>query len=218
MHVFSVSLRRAVSSGSKHSTFHPLLPIYPPPPTVLNSLSYSLPRRSIFQNTNYVLTTHLVPAAYLRATSPAPPPPAAAARTSSKEERRVRNAERSAWVSAQAEGPHTPHERVLWSAVNRYVRRDVSDGRGNGRTLFLAHANGFPKEVGECLTQHALWSLDWLLFVDLGAGFVGFFSDSKQCCDRRDMGLGGHSPRRIFRAQRIHPASCLCVPRSSISW
>ena len=33
---------------------------------------------------------------------------------------------------------------TLWCVVNRYVK---SDARKDGVTLFLAHGNGFPKEV-----------------------------------------------------------------------
>ncbi|KAJ7905772.1 alpha/beta-hydrolase [Mycena olivaceomarginata] len=123
----------------------PLLPIYPPPAlTITNAAVVS---RS-FPDSRYILSTHIVPAAHLRSTPlPESPPPAAAPDTASKPERRAINAERIAWVKAQAQRQRGRHERVLWSAVNRYVRKDATDGEGV--TLFLAHANGFPKETWE---------------------------------------------------------------------
>ena len=41
------------------------------------------------------------------------------------------------------------YKRVLWNCVNRYYRIDSGRRRTHGRglTLFIAHANGFPKEV-----------------------------------------------------------------------
>jgi len=39
------------------------------------------------------------------------------------------------------------YQKILWNCINRYVKRD---GVGKtGVTLFFAHANGFPKEVGK---------------------------------------------------------------------
>ncbi|KAJ7685406.1 Alpha/Beta hydrolase protein [Mycena polygramma] len=126
----------------------PLLPIYPPPVSALPTpLPSPLPPRP-FLDSRYVVSTHLVPAAYLRSTAPADsPPPAPAPATASKPERRARNAERTAWVEAQTRRQHGRHERVLWTAANRYARRDAASGGGSGTTLFLAHANGFPKET-----------------------------------------------------------------------
>ncbi|KAJ6597121.1 hypothetical protein DFH09DRAFT_1023762 [Mycena vulgaris] len=127
----------------------PLLPIYPPPADALPTpLPTAVPPLS-FSNPAYTVTTHLVPAAYLRSTPLASPPPPPVPGTASQAARRARNGERRAWVAAQTHGPRGRHERLLWSAVNRYVRRDAADGRGAGRTLFLAHANGFPKETWE---------------------------------------------------------------------
>ncbi|KAJ6525680.1 Alpha/beta hydrolase family-domain-containing protein, partial [Mycena capillaripes] len=115
-----------------------------------NPLPSPLPPRS-FADSRYSVSTHLVPAAHLRSTAlPESPPPAPAPDTASKPERRARNAERKAWVEAQTERQHGRHERVLWSAVNRYARKDaVGDELSTGVTLFLAHANGFPKEIYE---------------------------------------------------------------------
>jgi len=40
------------------------------------------------------------------------------------------------------------HERRLWNCVNRYAKRTPTGEKG--LTLFLAHGNGFPKEVPIC--------------------------------------------------------------------
>ncbi|KAJ7510100.1 hypothetical protein B0H11DRAFT_1701978 [Mycena galericulata] len=133
--------------SSTRTSYPPLLPVYPPPVDALPNPLPSLPPPSPFPNPRFVVSTHLVPASHLRCTPPAPPPPPPAPDTASKEERRVRNAERIAWVEARSGDPHGRYERVLWSAVNRYVRRDIADEQGTGITLFLAHANGFPKET-----------------------------------------------------------------------
>ena len=105
------------------------------------------PASRTFPDPRYAVSTHLVPAAYLRSTPPAPPPPPppAVGPGATKEERRAANEARVEWVRAQARGSRGRYERILWSSVNRYVRRDV--GEGEGCTLLLAHANGFPKEV-----------------------------------------------------------------------
>ncbi|KAJ7444876.1 Alpha/beta hydrolase family-domain-containing protein [Mycena latifolia] len=133
---------------STGASYLPLLPVYPPPASALPTPLPSVPPPRPFPNPAYIVSTHLVPAAHLRSTPLASPPPPPAADTDSKEARRARNAERAAWVMAQTARPRGRHERVLWSAVNRYVRAD-GQGRGEGRTLFLAHANGFPKETWE---------------------------------------------------------------------
>jgi phosphoenolpyruvate carboxylase len=80
--------------------------------------------------------------------------------TTSKEERgrMVKEAERRLRELRAEEdmkdvyGKGTGYERVMWICLNRYYRRDSSPsssspGRKKGLTLFLAHANGFHKEV-----------------------------------------------------------------------
>jgi hypothetical protein len=52
-----------------------------------------------------------------------------------------------AWVKKQAQVQRGSYERVLWNAVNRHVREDATHRDGAGVTLFLAYANGLPKEV-----------------------------------------------------------------------
>ncbi|KAJ6630584.1 Alpha/Beta hydrolase protein [Mycena sp. CBHHK59/15] len=147
------------------SSYPPLLPIFPPPVAALPHPLPSAPAPRPFPNPRYIVSTHVVPAAYLR-TMPlaSTPPPAAPAYTASKTERKSRHAERAAWVVAESQRERGRHERVLWSAVNRYVRADVANGRGGGLTLFLAHANGFPKETWEPTLLH--------LFDTLGGALV----------------------------------------------
>ncbi|KAJ7172250.1 hypothetical protein C8R46DRAFT_1216104 [Mycena filopes] len=139
-------LKPRPSTGTQHAQ---LLPIYPPPVSALpNPLPSPIPPRP-FPDSRYAVSTHLVPAAYLRTTplSESSPPPSAP-HTASKEERRSINAARAAWVQEQDRRPRGRYERVLWSAVNRYVRKDAA-APVTGVTLFLAHANGFPKEIWE---------------------------------------------------------------------
>ena len=50
----------------------------------------------------------------------------------------------------------TGYERVLWNCVNRYYR---VEGKGEGLTLFFAHANGFPKEVSITYAVHGVFRL-----------------------------------------------------------
>ncbi|KAJ7940400.1 Alpha/beta hydrolase family-domain-containing protein [Mycena leptocephala] len=138
-----------ISPRPTSSALHaPLLPIYPPPASALPNPLPSVPSPRSFPDSRYIATSHVVPAAHLRSTplAKSPPPPPAPA-TASKAERRARNAERKAWVEAQ-QTQCGRYERVLWNTVNRYARK-ASTGDRTGVTLFLAHANGFPKEIWE---------------------------------------------------------------------
>ncbi|KAF8211974.1 hypothetical protein K438DRAFT_1805734 [Mycena galopus ATCC 62051] len=82
-------------------------------------LSHLVPRS--FPDSRYILSTHVVPAAHLRSTPPS-------TRLGVQRGTTRENAERVAWVKAQAQRPRGRHERVLWSAVNRYTRKDVTQG------------------------------------------------------------------------------------------
>ena len=133
-----------------------LLPIYPPQePLELPALPRPLRARASF-DAPYRLSTHLVPAAYLRTAWNAPLPDVRSVGgggggvgTEAKEER-VKTMEavyeaicdNCVHAGAGTDG----HPSVLWNCVNRYVREGVRDGVV-GATLFLAHATGFPKEV-----------------------------------------------------------------------
>jgi hypothetical protein len=113
------------------------------------------PRNEPF-NDNYIVSTHLVPAGCPRLTPDIPLPVVPKFKTNTAERKRdiqqlfteiIERQER--FVRGELGGERS--EKPLWNCVNRYVKR-VQDGR-KGLTLFLAHANGFPKEVLFCLTQ-----------------------------------------------------------------
>jgi hypothetical protein len=123
----------------------PLLPIYPHPAFELTPNAPIFARS--FPDSRYIGSTHIVPAAHLRCTPLAESPPAPTPDTASKPERVARNVERVAWVKKQAQVQRGSYERVLWNTANRYVRKNTTHGDGAGITLFLAHANGLPKEV-----------------------------------------------------------------------
>ncbi|KAF7323138.1 AB hydrolase-1 domain-containing protein [Mycena chlorophos] len=126
----------------------PPLPVYPPLESAYPNPLPAVPQPAKpFADPRFAVSTHVVPAAYLRCmplpTKPLPPAPNS---TSSKEDRRAAVAERMKWVSEQTVAERGRHERVLFHVVNRYV---AVEPRSEGKTLFLAHANGFPKETWE---------------------------------------------------------------------
>ena len=124
------------------------LPVYPPPePLSLPLPSLPSPPRKPAFDAPFTLSTHLLPASYLRTSRyvdiPASPPESA-----SKAERhalllKTRTELRGLRGSTWTDG----YPRVLWNCVNRYVRDDLKACSSTGLTLFFAHANGFPKEV-----------------------------------------------------------------------
>ncbi|CAK5277340.1 unnamed protein product [Mycena citricolor] len=140
--------RPPVHPPSKYASL--ILPIFPPPSRALDPLPVlTEAQRTAEFKTGWIRTTHLVPSAYLRSTSPAhsgPPPPAT--ESDSKEERKAANSARAKWVQTVAESPRGRHERVLWNVVNRYARKELSE-EDQGITLVVGHANGFPKEIWE---------------------------------------------------------------------
>ncbi|KAF8632402.1 hypothetical protein AX17_004843 [Amanita inopinata Kibby_2008] len=149
------------------------LPVYPPPPSRLTQLPpLPSPPRHPSLHSSFKLSTHLVPAAYLRTTRYVPPPklpPVGVTKAERMERLRgVVEELKSVRGSTVTEG----YERVLWNCVNRYYRVDPEgregEGKGKGRglggegqgglTLFFAHANGFPKEIWEPTLKHLLAS------------------------------------------------------------
>jgi hypothetical protein len=103
---------------------------------------------------SYSLSTHIFPAAFPRST----PPIQAPVLNTSKAAPEVRKAEVKKAVASILESricygrgdfEQERDTRVLWICVNRYVRAceaGVSEG-GEGLTLIMSQANGFPKEV-----------------------------------------------------------------------
>ena len=122
-----------------------LLPLQEPPQP-LEYPAVPCPRDRRFTSA-YTVTTHLIPAAFPRATPFVPLPPVP--ERESKDERRAR-LERYASETLALHTQHTPDKfesqpTVLWTVLNRYVRADC----GTGLTLLLLHANGFHKEVSK---------------------------------------------------------------------
>lgn len=118
------------------------------------------PRNEPF-NDNYIVSTHLVPAGCPRLTPDIPLPVVPKFKTNTAERKRdiqqlfteiIERQER--FVRGELGGERS--EKPLWNCVNRYVKR-VQDGR-KGLTLFLAHANGFPKEIWEATLRYLLSS------------------------------------------------------------
>ena len=137
----------------------PLLPICPP--TLAQPLpALPSPHRAPQIHPSFALSTHIVPAAYIRSSPhvPRPPPsimPAPSLGTGkkpTKEEKLRKATEVRNWLLEARENDADDgagYKSVLWNCVNRYYRIDSGRGRATGRglTLFFAHANGFPKEV-----------------------------------------------------------------------
>lgn len=102
---------------------------------------------------HFHVSTHLVPAAYPRLTPYVPPVPLP---KFSKDKEQYKAAveetlnEIVGWRLKQWSGEldHMPPNRnLLWNCIKRFVRKGPSRGSGNPVTLFVAHSNGFPKEV-----------------------------------------------------------------------
>ncbi|KIJ69855.1 hypothetical protein HYDPIDRAFT_104488 [Hydnomerulius pinastri MD-312] len=142
----------------------PLLSIHPHPGqhTIKTPALPSPLRPPVFHtaaNGTYLLSTHLVPAAFPRVVPdlPLPEVPQYTAGTPPGErQRKVEELtreviERQVQITAGKLGGG-PSEKVLWNCINRYVRT----GDRDGVTLFLAHANGFPKEIWETMLRSVL--------------------------------------------------------------
>jgi hypothetical protein len=123
-----------------------LLPLRTPP----EPLSYPplpCPSRDRRFASEYTVTTHLIPAAFPRASPYVPVPAFELPDHKNRDERGARiEIYKNELLSLQVQ--HGPDQSgtqstVLWSALNRYVRR----GNESGLTLVLLHANGLHKEV-----------------------------------------------------------------------
>jgi hypothetical protein len=139
----------------------PLAPLQRhPEPSTLPSLP-SPPRQPAFSHL-YTLSTHIIPAAYPRLTADVSEPERVPDTGIDKEERKRIGDQRAGemlaarWRQINGE-PMEGSRKLLWNCVNRYARNDMNGQKG--LTLFLAHANGFPKEV--CFSF--LWFLIFLV-------------------------------------------------------
>ncbi|EMD37002.1 hypothetical protein CERSUDRAFT_155418 [Gelatoporia subvermispora B] len=133
----------------------PLVPLKPLPPLPESLPTLPSPPRKSLLDASYALTTHLVPAAFPRSTPEVPLPPlpqwtpdkdrwrAAVRQTAAT----LLEARQRHWKGETEEGSR----KLLWVCLNRYVRRALGTPRRarKGVTLFVAHANGFPKEIWE---------------------------------------------------------------------
>jgi hypothetical protein len=122
----------------------PTIPVYPPPEPLQYPNLPCKPRQVSF-HPQFSLSTHIVPATHLR-TVPYEPLPPPLSPTLSKPERMAYYEELCLQLRTKlgALAPSSGQPRVLWNCLNRFVRKEAT---GSGLTLFLAHANGFPKEV-----------------------------------------------------------------------
>jgi hypothetical protein len=136
-----------------------LLPLQTPPNAVNPPELPCSPGPDCFAH-GFVRTTHLVPAAYPRTTArvscpdePAPGPERAkSARVIA--DTLVRDVRKHIdFPPSDAERDRTP----LWNCLNRYVNQALdTPGAKTRLTLFLAHANGLPKEVrAQCFLMSA---------------------------------------------------------------
>jgi hypothetical protein len=99
------------------------------------------------------LTTHLYPSAFPRSPSSPLPRSSYSGVPGETKEQRVKRQEhllhelrRQNCSLVEGKLAQSAKPPVLWNVINRFVRNDVDKGI-EGFTLFLAHANGFNKEV-----------------------------------------------------------------------
>lgn len=153
----------AMQTGPAFPT-RPVYPVFPPPLALATQPAFPSPRLSITPHSPFDVSTHIVPAAWLR-TTPYIPLPKMRNQHSRTEERKNAAVELQAFLSkvrseASATIPgkrrYQGHKRLLWNAVNRYVKKGAierSNG-GSALTLFFAHGNGFNKETWESTLHH----------------------------------------------------------------
>ena len=124
----------------------PLHPLRSPPENLRRPVLPCPPRHHHFTS-SYTVTTHLIPAAFPRS-SPFVSLPALPVHET-KDERAARIQRFTGeLLSLQAEhvsDQSGTQQTVLWSVLNRYVRKSI--GGTSGLTLLLLHANGLHKEV-----------------------------------------------------------------------
>ncbi|KAI6138540.1 hypothetical protein BKA82DRAFT_4332634 [Pisolithus tinctorius] len=140
----------------------PLLPIQPHPASVRCPNLPSPPRQDIVHK-DYVLSTHIVPAAHPRVVPDVPLPeiPPHSNSTSPAERKEqiatvVKQLIERQECFTQGRMPGGHGQKPLWNCVNRYVRTCRRGTVNTGLTLFLAHANGFPKEIWETMLRSLL--------------------------------------------------------------
>ena len=152
----------------------PLLPIPEPPQLSTLPDIPSPPRKPAFE-APYVLSTHLIPSVHPRGYPdfPLPSEPPANASKAKRKDIAIENCnillkQQDDWI--QQRGDQAPGStKLLWNCLNRYVKIDLGEAKQPPRlTVFLAHANGFPKEVGG-KKYFPEARLIYTLTIDLGA-------------------------------------------------
>ncbi|KAG1731189.1 Alpha/beta hydrolase family-domain-containing protein [Suillus paluster] len=128
---------------------------------VLEKPSLPSPPRNELFNDNYVVSTHLVPAACPRLAPDIPLPVVPKFSTNASDRKRELKQLAAEFAERQDRFEHgrlsgEGSEKPLWNCVNRYAKR-VQDGR-KGLTLFLTHATGLPKETWETTLRYLLSS------------------------------------------------------------
>ncbi|KAI6002048.1 Alpha/Beta hydrolase protein [Pisolithus albus] len=140
----------------------PLLPIRPHP-APLRSPSLPSPPRQDTVHKDYALSTHILPAAYPRLVPDVPLPeiplhsnPTPPTERQEKITTIVKQLleRQECFTQGRMAGEHG--RKPLWNCVNRYVRTCKRNTVNTGLTLFLAHANGFPKEIWETMIRSLL--------------------------------------------------------------
>jgi hypothetical protein len=126
-------------------SIRPWLDFSPPPQHLLSNIP--TPPNAPNNVAGFNVSTHVIPASYLRHTPlVAPPPPPSG---STKDERlnsaaKIRDEMTEVRIHAWEGKLESSRQAVLWNCINRYV--PIKENKG-GVTLLFAHANGFPKEV-----------------------------------------------------------------------
>jgi hypothetical protein len=149
-----------------------LLPLRSPPEPLRYPPLLCPPRHHLFTN-SYTVTTHLIPAAFPRSSPFVPLPPFPARET--KEERAAR-IQRFTGELLSLQAQHAPDQSgtqqpVLWSVLNRYVRKSI--GGASGLTLLLLHANGLHKEVS--VNNQSSFSNSLTMFRRLNQQFIIYY-------------------------------------------
>ncbi|KAI6015280.1 Alpha/Beta hydrolase protein [Pisolithus orientalis] len=131
----------------------PLLAIRPHPALRTPSLP-SPPRQDIFHKDYVPKYTHYIPLPLLEI------PPRSDSISPAERQEKVATAvkqlieRQECFTQGTMPGGHG--QKPLWNCVNRYVRTDRCNTAGTGLTLFVAHANGFPKEISETMLRGLL--------------------------------------------------------------
>ena len=142
----SIPRPRHPARANEQVQITPLLPLRPPPEPLEYPALPCPPRDPRFTDT-YTVTTHLIPAAFPRASPLVPVPALPDHENESKDERNLRIQQYTSELLA-LQAQHKPDHSgtqptVLWTVLNRYVRKN----KGGGLTLLVLHSNGLHREV-----------------------------------------------------------------------